>query len=455
MPQTIIIYKEEQTLKIQLPASVNYILDLLHSADYEAYAVGGCIRDSILGREPNDWDITTSARPEEVKKIFRRTVDTGIQHGTVTVLVGDHAHEVTTYRVDGEYKDGRHPESVAFTASLAEDLKRRDFTINAMAYNEEDGLVDLYGGMEDIQKGVIRCVGDPEERFTEDALRILRAMRFAAQLDFKIDRLTVNAVIKLAGNLEKISAERICTELIKLITSGHPEYLKGAYEAGITRIILPEFDRMMETPQHNPHHCYNVGDHTIAAMQNVPAEKILRLTMLLHDIGKPLVRTTDERGIDHFKTHAEAGSKLAEKILRRLKLDNDTIDDVKTLILYHDWRVPAQKKAVRRALNKIGERLFPSFLLVQRADALAQSDYQRQEKLERIEKVKSLAEEILEEKECFSLKDLAVTGRDLIEWGIPKGPEIGRLLHVALDAVIDEPSVNTKEWLKKIILANR
>ncbi|MEE0954351.1 MAG: HD domain-containing protein [Eubacterium sp.] len=442
-------------MKIQLPASVNYILDLLHSADYEAYAVGGCIRDSILGREPNDWDITTSARPEEVKKIFRRTVDTGIQHGTVTVLVGDHAHEVTTYRVDGEYKDGRHPESVAFTASLAEDLKRRDFTINAMAYNEEDGLVDLYGGMEDIQKGVIRCVGDPEERFTEDALRILRAMRFAAQLDFKIDRLTVNAVIKLAGNLEKISAERICTELIKLITSGHPEYLKGAYEAGITRIILPEFDRMMETPQHNPHHCYNVGDHTIAAMQNVPAEKILRLTMLLHDIGKPLVRTTDERGIDHFKTHAEAGSKLAEKILRRLKLDNDTIDDVKTLILYHDWRVPAQKKAVRRALNKIGERLFPSFLLVQRADALAQSDYQRQEKLERIEKVKSLAEEILEEKECFSLKDLAVTGRDLIEWGIPKGPEIGRLLHVALDAVIDEPSVNTKEWLKKIILANR
>lgn len=441
-------------MNILLPPSVKYILDLLHGKGFEAYAVGGCVRDSVLGREPDDWDITTSAKPEEVKAIFRRTVDTGIQHGTVTVLVGEHSHEVTTYRVDGEYKDGRHPESVTFTASLEEDLKRRDFTINAMAYDEEEGLIDLYGGMQDIQRRLIRCVGDPEERFSEDALRMLRAMRFAAQLDFKIDRDTVRAIVDHADALEKISAERICTELLKLITSGHPEYLKGVWEAGITRVILPEFDRMMETPQHNPHHCYNVGDHTIAAMQNVPSDKVLRLTMLLHDIGKPLVRTTDDRGVDHFKTHADVGARMAGTIMRRLKLDNDTISDVKTLIYYHDWRVPAEKKAVRRALNKIGERLFPSFLLVQRADALAQSDYQRQDKLDRIEKVGKLADLILEEKECFSIRDLAVNGSDLIEWGIPKGPEIGRLLHLALDAVIEEPSVNTKEWLKKIILAN-
>lgn len=448
----VFLWKIGEILRIKLPATVHFILDTLHARGFEAFAVGGCIRDAILAREPDDWDITTSARPVEIKRIFRRTVDTGIQHGTVTVLIGEAAHEVTTYRIDGEYLDGRHPFGVTFTSSLAEDLKRRDFTINAMAYSKETGLVDPCGGLEDLQKKTIRCVGDPMLRFSEDALRILRAIRFAAQLDFKIDRETVKAMKAVSSTLSKISAERIAAELLKLITSAHPEYLKGAMEAGITRIILPEFDRMIETPQNNPHHRFTVGDHTIAAMQQIAPEKVRRLTMLLHDVGKPSVRTTDEEGIDHFKTHADVGYAMAGRIMRRLKLDNATISDVKTLIKYHDWRIQPEKKQVRRGLYVLGERLFPIFLEVQRADTLAQSEFFQKEKLERIQKVKEMSRQILAEKHCLQIKDLAINGQDLINWGIPRGPEIGKNLTKALEAVLDDPGMNTKEQLKKLII---
>lgn len=319
-------------MKIKMPPSVNMVIDSLHAKGFEAYAVGGCVRDTILAREPDDWDITTSASPQQVKEIFDRTVDTGLEHGTVTVLAGSGAHEVTTYRIDGEYEDGRHPKEVVFTSSLAEDLRRRDFTINAMAYNNEEGLVDLFDGIRDLQRKVIRCVGNPTERFSEDALRILRALRFSAQLGFKLDPATLDAIIALAPTLEKISAERIRVELNKLLISKRPEYMEAVYEAGITKIVLPEFDELMKTPQNNPHHCYNVGEHTIAALQHVPADPILRWTMLLHDIAKPACRTTDEAGIDHFKGHAPAGEKMAKAILRRLKFDNETIRQVAALI---------------------------------------------------------------------------------------------------------------------------
>lgn len=441
-------------MKIKLPGTVKMVLDSLHAKGYEAYAVGGCVRDCILGRRPEDWDITTSALPEEVKAIFPHTVDTGIQHGTVTVLIGSKAHEVTTYRIDGTYGDGRHPDSVMFTRSLAEDLLRRDFTINAMAYNEEEGLIDLYEGMQDLQRHQIRCVGDPMARFSEDALRILRAIRFSAQLNFSIELETLSALIRLSANLQKISAERICAELLKLIMSDHPDYLKVAYEAGITKIILPEFDAMMKTPQNNPHHAYTVGEHTLRSMCAVQSTKVLRLTMLLHDIGKPAMRTTDAEGIDHFKHHAETGADMAVRIMRRLKLDNETIRSVKTLILYHDWRMQPDEKQVRRAVNLVGADLFPLLIRVQNADALAQSDWMRPEKLHRIAGVGQVFDRIMAERQPIDVRDLAVTGKDLLALGIPAGPEIGRLLSLALDAVLDDPEKNNRSYLLELLKNN-
>lgn len=434
-------------MKILLPAAVKAIIDILQARGFEAFAVGGCVRDSILGRKPDDWDITTSARPEQVKEIFQRTVDTGLAHGTVTVLMGGGSYEVTTYRIDGEYEDFRHPRSVTFTASLKEDLRRRDFTINAMAYNETAGLVDLYGGMEDLQRKRIRCVGDPGERFGEDALRILRAVRFSAQLGFGIDKETWEAAGKLAGTLERISAERICAELLKLLLSPHPDYLRRAWEAGITRVVLPEFDRLMETPQNNPHHCWNVGEHTLKSLLAVEPDKILRLTMLLHDMGKPACRTTDPQGIDHFKGHGEVSAAMAEKILRRLRMDNDTIKKTVLLIRWHDWRIEPAERTVRRAMNRIGRELFPLFLKVQTADTMAQSEKWREEKLDRICRVEAAYKKILEEEQCTDLKDLAVTGKDLIALGMCPGPEIGGLLKAALDQVLEDPGKNTKEYL--------
>ncbi len=438
-------------MKIKLPATVKMVLDSLQAKGYEAYAVGGCVRDSILGRMPQDWDITTSATPEQVKQIFPRTIDTGIQHGTVTVLIGGSQHEVTTYRVDGKYSDGRHPESVTFTASLEEDLRRRDFTINAMAYNEQTGLVDLYGGMVDLQRKRIRCVGDAEQRFSEDALRIMRAVRFSAQLHFSIEQKTIDGIRLLAPTLRKISAERVCMELTKLITSDHPEYLQTAYETGITAVVFPEFDRMMETPQNNPHHRYSVGEHTLAAMQACDAERVLRFTMLLHDVGKPECRTTDESGVDHFYRHAQIGADLAGKIMRRLKMDNDTIHLVKLLIMYHDARIEPTEKSVRRLLNKVGKENFPLLMQVQTADTKAQSKWRQEEKLQRIAMVTETAQRILEEGQCVSLSELAVNGKDLINAGVPKGPQIGQLLQLALDRVLENPAANSKEILLQYI----
>ena len=285
------VLNQRQVIKMvfEIPQKVEIIINILEKAGYEAYAVGGCVRDALLGRTPNDWDITTSAKPEQVKALFHRTVDTGIAHGTVTVLLEKEGFEVTTYRVDGEYEDGRHPKEVTFTACLEEDLKRRDFTINAMAYNPRKGLVDLFEGQKDLENKVIRCVGDPLERFTEDALRIMRAVRFSAQLGFSLEEETRKALSVLAPNLKHVSAERIQVELVKLLVSPHPDYLRIAYEAGVTREFLPEFDRCMETPQNTPHHCYNVGEHILHSLLYVRADKVLRLTMLLHDIDKPVV----------------------------------------------------------------------------------------------------------------------------------------------------------------------
>ncbi len=440
-----------QDFDICLPEKVNIVITALQSAGFEAYAVGGCVRDSILGREPEDWDITTSAMPEETKALFEKTFDTGIAHGTVTVLLEREAFEVTTYRIDGKYEDSRHPKEVIFTRSLKEDLLRRDFTINAMAYNEKDGLVDIFGGLKDLKEGIIRCVGDATARFSEDALRILRGVRFAAQLGFSIDRETEAGMRELAPTLKKISAERIQAELVKMLTSKRPGLLREAYALGITGQFLPEFGRLMETEQETPHHMYNVGEHTIHAVENVRPDKILRLTMLLHDMGKPAYKTIDESGTAHFKKHALESEIIAKRILRRLKFDNDTLNKVTRLVRFHDYRMPAAAKSVRRAMNKIGEDIFPYYLEVRRADVLAQSMYQREEKLKNLDEIETLYQEIVEKGQCVSLKDLAVTGKDLIGAGMEPGREIGEKLNELLGLVIEDPSLNTKKELLKFL----
>ncbi len=436
------------TTVIQLPEKVKYIIDTIMEAGYEAYAVGGCIRDSILGRIPDDWDITTSASPYQVKELFPRTLDTGLKHGTVTVMMDKEGFEVTTYRIDGEYEDSRHPKEVTFTSNLIEDLKRRDFTINAMAYNEKDGLIDVFEGMEDIRRKTIRCVGSPMERFTEDALRMMRAVRFSAQLGYAIEEETAKAISVLAANLKKISAERIQVELVKLVTSPNPDFLRTAYETGITAVILPEFDACMKTEQNNPHHCYSVGEHTLKAMMSVKADKVLRLSLLFHDMGKPQRLTVDEKGISHFYGHPVLSEEMAGKILHRLKFDNDTIYMVKKLVLYHDYETQAMPVKVRRAIMKIGEDVFPLLFDVKRADIEAQSDYKREEKLQKLYAVKAVYEKILEEKQCVSLKTLAVSGRDLMEEaGMSSGKELGEMLKMLLEMVVEDPSLNEKEVL--------
>lgn len=442
---------------MRIPEHVSFIIHKLEEAGFEAYAVGGCVRDTLLGRVPGDWDITTSALPEQVKQIFRRTIDTGIEHGTVTVMMGKDGYEVTTYRVDGDYQDGRHPSSVTFTPSLIEDLKRRDFTINAMAYRPGEGIVDCFDGMSDLENKIIRCVGDPEERFREDALRMLRAVRFSAQLGFSIEEKTKAAIKKLAGNLRLISQERIQVELIKLLTSPHPDYIRVAYETGITAIVLPEFDRIMETEQHNPFHTMSVGEHTIAALLVIEPDPILRLTMLLHDTGKPDCKSVDPRGNTHFYQHPAVSAEIAHTVLRRLKLDNHTIDDVTTLVRYHDslrdcvntgTEMPVvRKKAIRRLVCKIGRERFPLLMKVNYADNMAKSDLARRLILPCLEIIQEAFDEIIAADDCLSLKELAINGRDLMDMGLKPGKDIGRILSACLELVLEDPEKNEREKL--------
>lgn len=436
-------------MRITLPEKVKFIIKTITEAGYEAYVVGGCVRDSILGRAPGDWDITTSAKPHEVKALFRRTIDTGIQHGTVTVMLEKEGFEVTTYRIDGKYEDSRHPKEVTFTPNLTEDLRRRDFTINAMAYNEKSGLIDIFGGMQDIEQKVIRCVGNAEERFTEDALRIMRAIRFSAQLGYSIEEQTREAIRRLAPNLCNISAERIQVELVKLLVSPHPDYLRNAYEMGVTKVFFPEFDRMMQTGQKHPHHMYSVGEHTLHSLGEVEADKDLRLTMLFHDIGKPDTLTVDEDGTTHFHGHPALGEDITKTVLRRMKFDNDTISTVSRLVRYHDYGngVDPDMRIVRRGIHKIGEDIFLKQIKVRYADICAQSDYLKQEKFDLLAKWEKLYHEIIQQSQCVSLKTMVVTGSDLIAAGMKPGKEIGAMLSRLLDMVLENPECNNREFL--------
>ncbi len=463
------IDKIGDSMQIKIPEKVAILLKTLWEHGYEGYAVGGCVRDVVLRREPKDWDITTSAKPDQIKKLFRRTLDTGIKHGTVTVMMGREGYEVTTYRMDGEYEDHRHPKQVQFTGDLIEDLKRRDFTINAMAYDPKTGIVDEFDGIGDLGRKCIRCVGDPAERFEEDALRMLRGVRFAGQLQFTIEPKTLEAMRQKAPTLVNVSAERIRTELTKLLTSDGADRLLLAWETGLTKVFLPEFDDMLATTQNNPHHCFDVGHHSLETIRQVHelwkkesglGEKqhiMLVYAALLHDVAKPDCKSVDSDGIDHFYGHNRLGAKKAKKILQRLKFDNDTISMVTKLIGEHDCRhencwVDGQysnqgAKAMRRLVNRIGKEAMPLLFLLQRADLLAQSDYTREEKLAKLSAGERCYREILEAEDPVSIRDLAIGGAEIMKLGVPAGPKIGEILNHLLEMVLEDPEKNCTETL--------
>ena len=438
------------SVSLTIPENAERILQILNRAGHEAYIVGGCVRDAILGRTPGDWDITTSALPQEVKALFRRTVDTGIKHGTVTVLMQGESYEVTTYRIDGEYEDGRHPKQVTFTRSLSEDLLRRDFTINAMAYHPKTGLVDLFGGEADIAARTIRAVGVPDDRFDEDALRILRAVRFAAQLDFDIEPATMKSIAGHAENLQRISAERVRTELTKTLVSDHPEKFMLLHETGITKVIFPAFDEMLAMPQENPWHCCNVGLHTIKVVQGVPADPVLRWTALLHDVGKLRTKTIDGEGKAHFYGHAGVSAAFAADFMRALKFDNHTMDMVCLFTRYHDAWFDGSDKVTRKVVSRVGKENFLQLLSIARADAMAKSDFAKERLLPKYDAVEESFARIMAADQCTSLKELAVSGSDLIRAGFRPGKEMGELLRSLLAHVLDYPEDNEKETLLRL-----
>ena len=443
---------ERKVMKVMIrpPEGILNILDTFKKNGFEAYAVGGCIRDSILGREPADWDIATNALPSEVKGLFSRTIDTGLKHGTVTVVQGGQAIEVTTFRIEGKYEDGRHPDKVEFTASIEADLSRRDFTMNAMAWNEVSGIVDPFGGMKDIAAGVIKAVGNPGNRFREDALRILRAVRFTARLGFEIYNETFKAICENKDFILNISSERIRDELTGILTSDFPMKFGLLRETGLLQLILPELEACYNTQQNNPHHVFNVGEHSLIAAAAVKNDRCLRWAMLLHDTGKAVTRTTDGKGIDHFYGHALHSVEIAGNILKRLRFDNRSMEKITRLIKHHDRQIEPRSKSVAKAVNAVGEDIFTSLLDVKRADKAAQNPADIRKGLEYVDTLENIFYDLKKEGNFFALKDLAISGKELIEIGFKEGKEIGQTLDILLDKVMNEPSLNKKEILYRM-----
>ena len=432
---------------IKLPKAVEKALYMIEDADYEGYIVGGCVRDALMGIEPHDYDITTSALPSEVKDIFvdYKVIETGIKHGTVTVLMEGYPLEITTFRVEGEYLDGRRPSSVAFTRNLKEDVARRDFTMNAMAMDVRGEVYDYFGGREDLKASIIRAVGEAKARFEEDALRIMRALRFASVTGFEIEAATAEALFECKEMLTRISAERIREELVKLLLGKDAKSVLLKYWDVLT-VIIPELAPMKGFEQKNKWHIYPVHEHTAVAVHSAPLDEALRVTMLLHDIGKPKCFSIGEDGEGHFYGHAHVSVDMARDILSRLKFDNETRDRVLRAIKYHDVQIEPAPKQVKRALNKYTVEGFFDLISVKRADNLAQNPELaiRQEYLDQLA---AIAEEILKEEACFSLKNLEVNGSDLIALGVKPGKEIGLLLDELLEAVIEEKIPNDRAKL--------
>ena len=437
-------------MKILIPQAPKKALNILNENGYEAYVVGGCVRDSLLGDSPKDWDITTNALPEETEKCFKgyKIIETGLKHGTITVMIDKEPLEITTYRIDGEYLDNRRPESVEFTSDIKEDLSRRDFTVNAMAYGLNDNFIDYFNGQEDLDRKIIRCVGDADKRFNEDALRILRALRFASVLDFTIDKETSESIFRNKMLLKNIASERIIVEFNKLLCGKNAEFILNKYR-DIIAVFIPEIKPMFDFNQNNPHHIYDVWEHTVKSVVSVPPNAVQRLAMLFHDIAKLACYHVDDKGVGHFYGHPIKSSQMTKDILKRLKYDNQTINTVKELVFFHDYRAVATNKSVKKLLNKSGEYIFSLLSDIQRADALAQNPMELQEKLDRIDAVEVIAKKIISSGLCFQIKDLALNGKDLINLGVPQGKKVGEVLEMLLEKVIEEKCENTKEDLTK------
>lgn len=435
-------------MTMDMPKNVDIAINLLQSAGFEAYAVGGCVRDSLLGKTPNDWDITTSAKPEDMKSVFAdfHCIDTGIKHGTVTVVIDGEPLEITTFRLDGEYEDNRHPKSVTFTSNLGADLGRRDFTVNAMAYSKMTGTVDLFGGQNDLKNKIIRCVGDPDRRFNEDALRILRALRFASALDFEIEEKTAQSLLKNRALLGNISEERIAKELLKLVCGKGAKRILTDF-APVLFEILPELQPMYKNSHDNPHHCYDIYEHTLIAVESIDPEPTLRFAMLLHDCGKPAVKKFDENGVAHFYGHQRISAEISAQILARLKVSNKFRDEILFLVSNHDrWELYENTEKMPRYLSKFGLDGVLKLLKVMRADVLAQSPEYRY-RLDQIADAEEIAKNLAAQKPCLSLSELQINGRTLMDIGIPQGRKLGAVLAQLLDEVIDGVTKNTQKAL--------
>ena len=433
---------------ISMPENVKYIISQLEKSGYEAYAVGGCIRDSLMGLTPHDWDVTTSALPQQVLSSLdaHNIIDSGMKHGTVTVKLGQDLYEITTFRADGEYTDCRRPDSVSFVTSLTEDLARRDFTMNAIAYNDKAGVCDPFSGEQDLKNRLIRCVGDPDKRFGEDALRILRALRFASRLGFEIEEKTSLSLHKNAYLLDNISAERKCSELLQIIDGEYAEKVLIDY-SDVLSVVIPEISPMIGFEQHNPHHIYDVWQHTVKVIVNSPHGKVSRLSAMFHDIGKPHCFSLDEDGVGHFKPHPGISADMSREIMNRLRLDKKTITEVSNLILYHDTRPPATDKNIRRMIHNVGAENFIALLELKKADTLAQNPETIDYKLEYIEQLRKIFAEQTKNGEQFSLKTLNINGSDLISICITDGKTIGKTLNTLLSLVIDGELENDHDLL--------
>ena len=434
---------------IIIPAHALTVVERLERYGYEAYVVGGCVRDSLLGRNPKDWDVCTNALPEEVLRVFKRfhVIKTGLQHGTVTVMVDKQPVEVTTFRIDGDYSDNRHPDSVNFVSRVEEDLARRDFTINAMAYSPARGLVDAFDGQADLKAGIIRCVGEPDARFNEDGLRILRALRFAARYNFGIETETSFSIHRNRHLLENVSVERIFTELKGILVGDGVLGMMQAFP-DVFSIIIPELAPAIGFDQHNPHHCYDVWTHTAHAVQAAPADEVIRLALLLHDIAKPATFTRGDDGKGHFYSHGDKGADTARRILRHLKSDTATLENVVTLVREHDNTLPTNAPGMRRCIGRLGLNTLNQLLAIKQADMDAQSTHERPQKQATLRDARLLLEDVLEGTPAYSVSDLALAGRDLIALGLKPGPAMGCILKTLLTEVQDEILPNTREALE-------
>lgn len=438
---------------IKIPKDVKAVMDILTNGGYKAYVVGGCVRDSIMGREPNDWDVTTDASPDRIKELFSdfRTVDTGIKHGTVLIVSGKTPVETTTFRIDGEYSDNRHPDEVTFTKNVCDDLARRDFTINAMAYNETEGIVDPFGGQEDIKKQIIRCVGDADTRFNEDALRIMRAVRFSSVLGFTIEEKTAESIIKNENLLSGIASERIISELMKLLCGDNVLNVLTEFRS-IIGVFMPELKLEFDFKQYGKKHGYDVWMHTVHTVNNIENDPILRLTMLLHDTGKIATHAIDENGNSTFKNHAAVGGVIAENILRRLKFSKEYINTVSYLVSIHDKEVPETRVQVKEYIRDLGEENFIRLMKIRRADKSGLAKEYR-DITDKLLFAYSTFDDVMNNNEPYSLSQLAVNGNDIKKY--VSGNEISDALNYLLETVIRYPEKNNKHDLIEIVKRNK